>query len=848
MDIPIIENTKEKIIENFKIMLDKFNKSDLNNKELEIRFNYFSLDVLRLMNINGDKNLKKEELIEINHIDGKKKYRLRSKLENLDEKINLKKILDKIKKKGQDIIIEKYEIDKIGDKNFDIVLSVENKIPYNDIYKGSLYIVENLNLAFQYFIVEAKIKTRLSPKLYINSSDAFFSKDNKKLYSIEIEYKNTGEEKEVLKNLEQILCLIFGKTKSDLISLCSKFPFFKFPTFSKLIENILDINPHETYMTRKVDGDYVQFLIKSNNCMIFKPPLVHQFKYNNKKNITCFGHAEYTNIGRRRIYPFYLEILYYGDKKIEFENRMDNMKKIIELFDNQENNYPKSISLPISSKIKHEIMVTAKAVQGPFDNIVDFVQELQKQFIFDKNDGFDGVILMNNKAEDIKLKFDSTVDLLIALRKTGTRNDGVLIFDSFVHNKEFEKVLTLTTDEYIFDRNFKMINYKNYLLPLIFIGEISLLEEKIIKIRIDKTDLLINNNYYGNPIKTLKLSQKSNNSTIKYNQFINMKPSELLSIFKKKEEITEKINDEKLICTPLNKNINWYDNTSRERPQFNNLINYIKSCAIYMCLNIMVNPTINKPAILCINCGRGGDRFKFYFNNVGILVGTDISSSILDMFRKNIDVMSKEKSDMFKTFLILIRLEDKDFKDKMVTFLNKNKIKFPFEYIDVQLGIHFSYNEHTKDHIAKNLSYLLKKYGKIVITTNNGDYIKENIMIDEEKIFKIEDHQFHIKRLDENKIAIKYTYSHSDYLIEYMISKNDMIDTFKKYDLINIFSSTFIDIMPSQDTFTQLYPFLGKSRESNSGQEFVRKLGKIHQSEDIKKILKFYQILIFEKK
>ena len=187
--------------------------------------------------------------------------------------------------------------------------------------------------------------------------------------------------------------------------------------------------------------------------------------------------------------------------------------------------------------------------------------------------------------------------------------------------------------------------------------------------------------------------------------------------------------------------------------------------ATYFMNNLISKLQIDKnSSILDLACGRG--RYSLYLSNIGHKVtGIDIS-------KKNISEAKKNESDKLDYLLHDMR---QPLNEKFDLILN--------------LFTSFGYYQNNKDNISviKSIKYNLNSEGKAVIDFLNINYVLNNLIKYEEKVF--DKTKFIIKRYLENDLLVKditidsnnKTYKFQEKVKAYGIV--DFLTMFKECDL-----------------------------------------------------------------
>lgn len=128
-------------------------------------------------------------------------------------------------------------------------------------------------------------------------------------------------------------------------------------------------------------------------------------------------------------------------------------------------------------------------------------------------------------------------------------------------------------------------------------------------------------------------------------------------------------------------------------------------------------------SVLSIYSGNGGDMGKFYLNNISWVVAIDRDNDANEEFKRRKEEYDRNKSRTFKWTSIKASLEQKNF----IKIINKNVgINQTFDVIDIQLGLHFSLNPETEDHIMNIFNTFSNKNKiktKLLISINGKDNI-----------------------------------------------------------------------------------------------------------------------------
>lgn len=175
--------------------------------------------------------------------------------------------------------------------------------------------------------------------------------------------------------------------------------------------------------------------------------------------------------------------------------------------------------------------------------------------------------------------------------------------------------------------------------------------------------------------------------------------------------------------------------------------NWIKSNLIYTYMMYTYNDDI-QTKVLDFGCGRGGDIQKFYYTEIELYVGIDpdydalVDSTDGALSRyKNLKKMHDRFPPMFfiqsNAGAILQYEEQTRIIGKMNTEMRNNFEKFfkwdnssriMFDRANCQFAIHYLFSDQTTlDNFCQNLNMYLREGGYFVITTFDGNKVKEKL-------------------------------------------------------------------------------------------------------------------------
>lgn len=878
---------------------------DINSQttnEIELILLYPTINIFS--NLYNYEASTKTSYIELKNVINKQsKIRLRKNINEFDLYINSKNnILDIYKNESwefkKNIVIE-------IKNNYLLTSSIESKTSFNpnQITNLQYYFINSIQLRNTYFKVEIRLRTLLNTneKTDNNLLLSYFNKNNtKRSLDIEIEFNSKIQnlnKKEFKTEFIKILQYTYGVSNPNF--------YFCYDNLSTNLKtnmiNILDLlklDHKDCLITKKIDGEHIQFYIKNKICYLIKYNIILELNCNILDNYEISGAGELVYIKKKRyLIPFHVDKLLKKNKEIKYETKIEYLnylKKII--IDINLNNLNKSQKIEFNEKL--DIILLIKKFYGPYETqkefLNNFIECINKVDIYPE----DGIIITKNtelniqKILDYKFKLVNTIDLYTNLNIYKPKQNNLLRFDlSFIgiqKNKKEKQIYDLysvniaISNNFYYDYNLSMIIYKQndikMVLPLVFISEY-FIDENYFKPRLDKTNKLYKKNkYYGNGLDVIlkcrvihnyklyydidvlknifnqdNLSKFIENLEKKIKEYTNLELKTVFNI-EEKEESEEEIENntpKKFIIEPLNLNKTWYksNNNNEKRSSLNILTNLNKTYGLLFGIGNIINKQAYKTAV-SIYCGKGGDTSKFVHNNITYVVGIDPDPNVLKIFEERHKTIVKEKVKIFNLTTIPIHLEESDFLEKVHKKIGINKT---FDIIDIQLGIHFSLCKNTEEHIMKIFHSFVNKNKepktRILISTNDKDNIiklhedykiplGETLSINFDKNFV-----YQITYKNNNKIEIFYPPSMNEANEEYLISKNYLQKLFEKHNYSLINTWTFDEIIQEQEIFNQLYQYYKR----NSTRLFLMNIKDIDlKNENLVNLMKIFRYYIFE--
>lgn len=855
----------------------------------------------------------KNSYIEVKNIINKQlKTRLRKNINEFDLYINNKNnILDLFKNETWNL---KKNIVKEENINHIFTYSKESKVSFNSnqIVKLQYYFINSIQLRNNYFKAEIRLRTLLntSQESDNNLLLSYFNKNNtKRILDIEIEVNpriDKLDKKEFKSQFIKILQYTYGISNPNFY-FCYDQLFSNLKTNMINILDLLKMDYKNCLITKKVDGEHVQFYIKNSICYIVKFNIILELNCNILKEYEVSGAGELVYIKKNRyLIPFHIEKIVKNKKIINFKTKveyLDLLKKII-VDTSTLNNVKKKSTIQLNEKL--DLIIIKKKFYGPYENKKEFLDNFLTCYNKIEFYPVDGIIITKNNEINIesildyKFKSNNTIDLYTNLNIYKPKQNNLMRFDlSFIgiqKNKKEKQIHDLysiniaISDNLYYDYNLSMIIYKlddlKMVLPLIFISEY-FIDENTFKPRMDKTNKLYQKNkYYGNGLDVIlkcrviqlyklyydidvlrnifkqdnlnefieSLEKKINEyMSIETKNIFNLNKTDIETELETELEVEEKIENKNFLIEPLNLNKSWYkpNNNFEKRSALNILTNLNKTYGLLFGIGNMVN-TQSYKSILSIYCGKGGDLGKFVHNDISEVVGIDPNPEVLKIFNERRKTILKERVKIFKLTTIPLHLEEIDFLDKIHKKIGINKT---FDVIDIQLGIHFSLNKITENHIMKIFAAFVNKNKepktRVLISTNDKDNILKlheiyNTNLGDPLNIKFDNNFFYqitYKNDKNEKIEIFYPPSMNEPNEEYLISKDYLINLFEKhnYSLINTWS--FDEIIQEKEIYNQLYQYYKR----NSTKNFLMNIKNIDlKNENLINLIKIFRYYIFE--
>lgn len=789
-------------------------------------------------------------------------------------------------------------------------------ITYDPRTKLQFYYVNSLSLRNSYFKMEIRMKTLLKSEDEKNNDliMSYFQPSNDKRFidmEIELNQQLTKlDEKEFKNKFHNILCFGVSGPRSGFYFYFGTPLIYQIKTNMINIGELLEMDHYSSLVTKKIDGVSKQFYVRNSICYIVNNYVLTELETNIPPEYELTGTGEYVILNNRRtIFPFWFESILYKKKNINFKTRLESFQ----YFDKILKETSKKIkNTEFVSKLKNNekngIIFSSKEFAGPFEDREDFLNNCFRLYTSESDFMTDGIVIIKNdevekeKITDFKFKQHNTIDVYTNFSLPEKLDDSMsslnFTFNIYLKLKdkktnkdiknfcELFKLKQSSSTLFYYDNKISMLIYKRDVIfevyPVTFIAELNITDNKSFIPRLDKTSKMFNKNkYYGNNIMTIinsivlhkykfSITQSMFKSILdldeeKLKKYIldtkelikNKTKEELNNIISNRNQESEfddvELNEEEEqvenIFTPLNINKNWYKEESNinSRSSLNHLSNLNKTIG----LNIAISPFLNETSyktLFSIYCGKGGDMGKFVTQGIKTVVGIDPDKNALAQFAKRHKSYSETKNKTFSLTLIPLALEDKNFMLKV----KKKTGQMTYDVIDCQLGIHFSFNKETEDHIGEILVALSNKNKtpktKLVISTND----KENIMnlFSEKKTnvlsFRIDEKNTYIvSKKNDDKVDIFYEASMNEAMEEHMIDKKYFISFLENLGFKLIQTWNFNEIIENKEIYNDLF----HKYERESSKNFMRNLKNIDINDfDLKSLLSIFRYYIFEYK
>lgn len=830
-----LEDTKPLILSSFVKVFKESREDNIpdHEKEIEVRFKIASLKLLKAF-------ITRQHVVSVNlearsfaSSSVSKRLRIPMKDLSFDNTTNFI-INDAINNSHP--ADEKTTLYEDENQYFKTVYSRERLSPF-DISKRKISVLTVIRAVYNFFIVEIKIKNNLDHSTKQEKlKNRMLCPLNRITYSLEVELRKgvTSSLCDVTAELDKILSMLFGKTSGAII-LRNEQLFPKIRTYQISFLDLKRFKPSDIIITPKIDGEFVTFQTDKGYIYFYMSPIVHCYKTNTNESIQ--GYGEFLK-STREIYPFAL----YQTNSTR-KDQFDFLSQI---------KYTKSTPDMISIRVK-PYWNGFESYEDVFFKIQDICQESVANT--------DGMILIDNSAlqkeeisyTDYKLKFDNTIDILASLAKYGKDENGICL--KLYHKNGDDLVLrgeTRSDKEFCFNLKQNLINYiqgtEINLLPFNFIVEYNLTTQQFFP-RIDKTEKYLQTGYSGNHLAIIQKIEKIEKENIDLDYFLSLDQNNI-------RDLIDRMDDNKVemardyIIEPLNQNRNWHkiNEPKKKKPDVNDLINSIKATDFY-CSSTMATGNDARTTIFSIYNGRNNDMARFIFINASHVFSIEPSIDSSIEAQKRYDIKKKQEPNIFEFLNICERLETRNLAEIVKREAIKHKFPTTYDHVACHLGLHFSYNKETSDHILDFISSISHKGTIVAITTNNPSTILPALQQHEDRnlILSFETLNYSFTLVSDTKIEVMIEPSMESSNAEYLVYAQDLIGAFEKHGFALLQAESLDKLIYSSSTYSFMSKCLVKQVESNSGSTWLQKLSQVDLTENHKTLLSFYMNYLFTK-
>ena len=801
-------------------------KTDDKYKEVEIRF---LIDSLKLLNNFLKKSPTIDTYLELK--SGANRLRIPYKEISLEHNDKVAYIVENAITQGYRSD-EKMLVAEEKSQHFVVSYSHEKPAPFVS-KKRDLSLVTRFSLTFENFVVEFKIKNMISR---VGKTDSRLSQllpniNNTYRMSLEIELLNLRKDPKILlKELNQILMLLFGKKAGNPIYLSNKPILPAISTFQMSFLNIKNFDPKTTLLTTKTDGEYVQFIVKDGYLYFYLPPLIHMYKINSKKNFA--GHGEFLK-PTREIYPFALHnTSMTREEQFDFFSDFDNGDSTIKL--------------------------CLKPYWGPFESHQDIfflIQERERSKVPEEKT--DGYILIQNETKqivDYKLKFQNTIDIFATLSWRGNSENGVDLQLWQSDGQTITKRCDIRTGaDFSFDERSQTLQYFDsnentmQVFPTMFIMEIDVTTNEYLP-RIDKTEKFIQTGYKGNPKEIIQKIYQFATEGITRDFILNLTQDSLQKLFDKMSNNSLDKNKE-YIQQPLNTSVDWYDTKKKKVALGPNLLMNAIKTQDFEANTSMTQNRIHKPSVLSIYCGRGGDLNKCFFIGAKYVFGLEPSTISIEEAIKRYQQRKESNPYVFDFKVLEGRLEERDIVERLLDAMKEYKFPKKYDHIDCHQGIHFSFTSKTKHHILHTINTFSKPGTNVFITTNNKSIILPELKAQEDKtiIMTFDNIDYRYTLINDEKISVMITPSMASENQEYLIDKDEIIEAFTSNGFAILQVESADNLLLPPEMYRHMAQCISKETESNSGAIWLSNLSKLNFNSNLKQLMSFQMNFGFTK-
>lgn len=804
------------------------------------------------------------------------KYRQRLPIDNLYglevRKKNLRDMLGKqwTKKSSVDVVEE-------GNIQLSIASEETENISMTNAHHAntSIYVVQRDKYRSGNWLVEFKTKYQLvdDNKTIVDILSGTFLPD----ITVEIEYTKdymTWSDAELGSLFGNVLRQLFFVQDLSCISLKTKLT--RFRTRINIEEHSVLLEDESTvdtmFIRYKVDGVTCKFVNKNNICEVYVVDRTYAYTFTSDIPNLLEGEGEYTEERstsgiKRKIYPY---IVVVDDEEV---SRLEGLVMYEGL------TRTKSDSAQVEFGVVEHRGPFASREERCFELLTMIENVGHQEF---KCDGYvfvDSTCMPYTEILDYKFKYDITVDLMAIIQirdsniVTKREIQSVREHVAKIRESEYTDASTPAINIGLFVSDAKSVGlYKTISIPAniknLFhyisrrmnftsdmdgttfshgfkvIVEYSLNTNSLIKIRLDKTNRALTSVYYGNDLQIIRKHEKVLTSL--WSTDVLKQMSEKFESGYIRTVIRGEDEDDGLIR--LNKGTDYFAE-GKGRNVLGILTNEIKSLLISVIGSVVLGN--KRDNILMIDGGRGGDLNKYYYVGARFLVLTDPMQVNLDEALSRYNTMAtrnikNNKGRPFTFHTLRKEIIHPDFYSSV-----KSIIGTPFDIIDMNLSIHYSWGPHIKN-ILDNI-YMLSKVGtRMLITTLNGSKLKPILEKNITYTLKYDhDHECVFTYVDDVKYSVFLTNIMTRPMEEYYVNPSDLKSKmysigFELFDEVESFSD---QLMKNKSFFTDEYYTLEVQHALKGIFANVAPImAKFDHTSDLYKLLDLYIGYIFRRK
>jgi hypothetical protein len=804
------------------------------------------------------------------------KYRQRIPIDNLyGLEVRKKNLRDMLGKQWT----KKISIQTVEDGNLQLNIAseeTENISMTNSHHANtSIYVVQRDKYRSGNWLIEFKTKYQLvdDNKTIVDILSGKYLPD---VY-VEIEYTkdySLWSDSDLDSLFGNVLRQLFFVQDLSQISLKTKLTNFKarinIEDHRTLLEDETTVNT--MFIRYKVDGVTCKFINHNNICEVYVVDRTYAYIFNSDISNKLEGEGEYTedrsSVGiKRTIYPY---IVVVDDKEVPrleglimFENltRTDSESSQIHFgvvehrgpFVSREERCYELLNMIDNvghQEFKCDGYVFVDSTSMPYTEILDY------KFKYDITIDLMAVILIKDSNIVTKREIQSNKEQIAKIREseysdasTPAINISLLVSDAksvglyktisipaniknLFHFISRRMNFTSEMDEISFSHGFKVI------------VEYSLNTNSIVKIRLDKTNRALTSLYYGNDLQIVKKHEKVL-STLWSTDLIRQMSEKFESGYIR-TIIREEDEDDGLIR--LNKGQDYFLK-DKGRNILGIVTNEVKSLLISAIGSVVLGN--KRDNILMIDGGQGGDLSKYYYVGARFLVLTDPLQVNLDEALSRYNTMATKNIKNNKGRPFTFHTLRKEIIQPNYYTSVKSIIGTPFDIIDMNLSIHYSWGPHVKN-ILDNI-YMLSKVGtRMLITTLNGSKLKPILEKELTYVLKYDyDQECIFNYIDDTKYSVYLTKVMAKPMEEYYVHSSDLKSKmysigFELFDEVDSFAEQLMRTKPfyNDEYYTLEIQHALKGIFANMAPIIL----KFEYTSDLYKLLDLYVGYIFRRK